>query len=360
MLKKVLQIVGVFALVSCSGGREPTETTCDDCDAGHIDLDASVDAMGDGDLDASLEDVDSETPDVVYVDVVPTPDACADVSVSINRKTNVIFIVDQSTSMDATFGSGTRWSVLKNALLADTGIISTYQNVVDFGVTLYSSRGGSAGGTCPMLTEVAPMLNNLAGIRTVYQPARTVGDTPTGESIDAVLTKVPTAGNTLFVLATDGEPDTCAVPNPQRGQQRSIDAVTRAFNAGVKTYVLAVANESELSQSHVNALANAGAGVATGAPSYRVSNDQGLRAALDEIVYGGISCDVQMNGRVQGTNPCVGNVTLGGSQLNCSTDNGWSLVGDSTLRLAGDACSKFKTGSKLEASFPCESVIILY
>lgn len=357
MWKKTLSFVGILALLSCSGGSPPTETTCDDCDAGHIDPDASLDAS-DGEVDAAEDaSVEDGPSDAVVSDVVIPPEACADVSVAVNRKTNVIVIVDQSTSMDAAFGSGTRWSVLKSALLADTGIIASYQNVVDFGVTLYSSKGGTAGGTCPMLTEVAPMLNNLTGIRTVYGPARTVGDTPTGESVDAVLAKAPRNGTTLFILATDGEPDTCAVPNPQRGQQQSIDALTRAFNAGIKTYVIAVAKENELSQSHVNALANAGAGI-QGAPSYRVDNDQALKNALAEIVFGGISCDVTLQGKVQGLMPCEGKVTLGGSALTCSTSEGWSLVGDSTIRLTGSACTQFKTGSKLEASFPCGSVIL--
>ena len=348
-------LVITLSITACNGG---TSGTC--VDASECVADAGMDARVDAEVKDSSTDATNPSDARSGWDADNTPDAtCAEISVGVTRqKTNVIVIVDQSRSMDTGFGSGTRWSVLKDSLLADTGIISEFQDVVDFGVSLYSSQHGFSGGTCPMLTEVPVALNNLQAIRDVYGPAQTIKDTPTGESIDAVLGHVPTEGKTVFILATDGEPDTCAEPDAQNGQAQSVAAVTRAFAAGVPTYIIAVANEAELSQQHVQDMANAGAGH-QGAQSYRVDNDQGLRDALSQVVYGEISCDVKLKGSVQDPDPCKGTVSLDGTTIACNTSEGWQLLDPSTIRLTGSACTSFKQGGKLEATFPCTTEIVI-
>ncbi len=306
---------------------------------------------------------------------------CADVALKANVTTpNVVLIIDQSGSMTDKFGNGSRWTVLKDALLSDTGLIAELQSVVRFGVALYT-YDEQKDKTCPIITpgNISVALNALDGIRGVYKPAEPGDNTPTGESIEAVLTQVQTLGltsvdsvdPTIFVLATDGNPDTCELPdqgafnsaNSKVATKRSVDAVKKAYAAGVRTYVIAVASETDLAQTHVNDLANAGVGDPAAAsiksaPSYRVDDDKGLRDALRTIVSGELSCEVKLEGKIIG-DPCLGTVKLNGSTLTCSDANGWKLIDESTIELSGTSCNALKLGQTLEATFPCNSVVVL-
>ncbi len=290
--------------------------------------------------------------------------ACGEVKLKATPKTpNVIVIVDQSGSMQADFGdNGTRWEVLKASLLANDGLFAELEGIVRFGIVLYS--GEEEPKVCPVLSQVSVALNNLDAIRTLYAPKEPIDDTPTGDSINALLDQIQKtdllAGDdpTIFVLATDGEPDTCAVPNPQNGQVEAVTAVTRAFKLGIRTYMIAVAQDNELSDEHLRDMANAGLGVTAGkpdAPSYRVDDDSGLRAALRGIVGGQLSCTVPLKGKVTAEDPCVGTVRLDGTVLKCNDPNGWELVNESSIKLNGQACDALKTGKKLDATFPCGS-----
>ncbi len=305
---------------------------------------------------------------------------CADVTLKATITTpNVVLIVAQSGSMDEKFDTGTRWTVLKNALLSDTGLVADLQNVVRFGVALYT-YDEQKDNTCPVLTPngLTVSLNGLDAIRSVYMPAEPGDNTPTGESVDAVLAEVNKLGltsvdavdPTIFILATDGNPDTCELPNQGAfgsanslvATARSIAAVKNAYAQNIRTFVIAVAGEADLAQSHVNDLANAGVGDASGpgvksAPSYRVNDDNGLRAALRTIVTGELSCDVKLEGKITG-DACQGTVTLAGNPIACKGDDGWILLDESTIRLQGSACDGRKEGQVLNASFPCDAVIL--
>lgn len=303
-------------------------------------------------------------------------EVCGDVMLDTAPKTpNVILILDQSGSMKEKFGSGNRWDVLKASLLAENGLIAELQDRVRFGVTLYTSKNGTMEGqACPLLVETSVELNNLAGIRAVYQPANYIDDTPTGAAVNAVLDKwtatavldpLVGADPTIFILATDGEPDTCEKPDNNDtnvdGRPQAVAAVKRAFDAGIRTYVIAVADEQDLSQQHVDQLANAGVGNATSpaAPSFRPDSDQGLRDALRSIVSGVVSCDVPLKGKVV-ANPCEATVKLGGEMLSCSGADGFELPNPSLIRVKGKACTDLKAGKPLTASFPCGGAIPIF
>lgn len=306
--------------------------------------------------------------------------SCDEVVLNTSPKTpNVILIIDQSASMGEPFGTSTRWKALKASLLASNGLIAQLQDRVRFGVSLYSSRNGTtAGGMCPLLTESTVELNNLVKISTLYQPADFIDDTPTGAAINAVLDKVlatpqldPQAATdpTVFILATDGVPDTCAVPDGDTsddlGMPESINAVKRAFAAGIRTYVIAVADEKDLPQAHVNDLANAGVGntTSTPAPSFRPKSDQGLRDALSAIVGGVQSCDVALKGTVSAEllgAPCNAKITLGGKQVPCMGDDRFEFLNASTVSLKGASCTELKAGKALMTSFGCGQAVPLF
>ena len=141
----------------------------------------------------------------------------------------VILLIDQSGSMDATYSAGTRWTVLRNALIHPTnGVVADLEESIRFGLTLYTYTGGP---TCPSLVTVPPALNNLTAISVAYTAAVPEADTPTGESIDSVvqdLTAYTEPGPKFIIVATDGEPDTCLLPNPQEGHRAFIITTERS------------------------------------------------------------------------------------------------------------------------------------
>ena len=301
-----------------------------------------------------------------------TPDnVCASVQVGATPVTpTVLLIVDQSGSMNEDFGSGTRWTVLRDSLLdPDDGLIADLEGVVRFGLSLYSARAPGNDklpeGECPILTEVAPKLDNYADIQATYGPADVIDETPTGDAIDKILdglANLPDPGDdpVIFILATDGEPDRCEElnPNPTDDAQReAIEATQRAFTSGIRTFVI--------TDEHLQALANAGLGrdpeeMANPAEFWEAGDDQDLKDTLSEIVGGQLSCTVELNGRVDPDMACSGEVRLNGELLPCDEPNGWRAVDESHIELLDDACDTLKSGNGavLEAEFPCNAILI--
>jgi len=303
------------------------------------------------------------------------PDNCVDTNVKFAPQIpTVIMLIDQSGSMDQRFDMGNRWNVLRDALIdTNTGIISTLQAKVRFGLALYTSEGGfgtrEPPKTCPMITPVAPALNNFAAISTVYKPDDWKTDTPTGESVDAavkMLDGVTDEGPKVIVLATDGEPDSCADPNPRTTQGReaarqlSVTAVQNAFKKQITTFVISVGDE--VGEAHLRAVANAGQGLAVDVDQmnrfYRANSQADLASAFDSIVNGVRSCVLALNGTVDTANASTGSVVLDGKALSFNDPNGWKLNSPTVLELQGTACQTIKNGDHdLKITFPCGVVV---
>ena len=281
----------------------------------------------------------------------------------------LVLLIDQSGSMTTDFGSMSRWQAVRYALTDPTdGVLPALESSVYFGATLYTSHSGSAGGTCPILDDVPPALNNRAAIAGLLNANQPDGDTPTGESITAVaaalLALPPRAdeGMRAIVLATDGEPDTCAVPNPQEGQPEAVAAAQAAYAAGIHLYILSVG--SDVGADHLQDMANAGVGLPVGggtdAPYYVASDPADMTAAFAQIIGVVRSCTLTLSAAVQGGYECSGDVRLGGTALVCDDPDGYRLTDPTTLELLGDACQTFLDDPQvtLAATFPCGSVIL--
>ncbi|MGE0789047.1 MAG: VWA domain-containing protein [Sandaracinaceae bacterium] len=296
---------------------------------------------------------------------------CADVRVQAMRVTpNVILIIDQSGSMTSSFGGSNRWDALRDSLLAQPdGFIAALESSVRFGVAMYSADApdnGPVPGECPLITWVPPALMNYAAIDAVYAPADPIDETPTGQSIDSVIDRLnmtpdPSTDPTIFILATDGEPDTCEVPNPQNGQPESLAAVNRAYSMGIRTYIISVGEE--VSRGHLQDMANAGVGATGGmnAPFWVAGDDVGLRDALGTIIGGQLNCVVTLSGSIEDVSQaCVGRVELNGVALPCDDPNGWRAIDSTHIELQGNACDTLQTtpGVTLSATFPCDIILI--
>jgi hypothetical protein len=298
-------------------------------------------------------------------------DSCADISVKIEKQIpTVILLVDQSGTMVEPFPGGNRWDVLQNALMdANSGVVKLLEKDIRFGLTLYS--GKDADPVCPLLVSTPIALNNYDTINMTYSSASPIEDTPTGESINAVvevLEPFPEPGPKVIVLATDGEPDTCTDKDPAPGspgaiaaQQLSIQAAQEAYNKKIPTFVIAVG--SDVSQAHLQDVANAGAGKAIGGPDnakyYQPTDQQALVNAFNEIINGVRTCVFTLNGKVDATLAEQGSVILDGEKLGYNDPNGWKLNTESEIEIVGTSCDKIQTGEHtLTVTFPCGAVVI--
>ena len=309
-------------------------------------------------------------------------DACVDFDLNFDKQEpTIVLLIDRSTSMDQAFPGGTRWTVLKDALLNDAGVLRTLNDHVRFGLTLYANGTPNPAG-CPDLVSVPIAANNYNAIDAVYRPIGMIANTPTGESLLAVaglgadggvdggLAGLDAGGPKIILLATDGDPDYCGNPlandppfdagEVQRAKDITINAVQRAFDAGIQTYVIAVGDE--VSEVHQQEVANAGLGYAPdagdAAPYFRPSTQEELKANIRSIIFGARSCVFTMNGRVQAGKEAQGKVTLNGQPLTYNDPNGWKLRSPTELEILGTACDKVKDEPNvaLSVSFPCGTV----
>jgi hypothetical protein len=351
----VMALVGACA---CSRDEPPEDVGGDTASSGIV---ATTGATTDGTTGGTTESSD-ESPEGTF-----NPEGesgCRDVSVTVDPVIpTVVLLVDQSGSMTDDFSGMPRWDALYDTLMGAMGVVEQLQSSVRFGLTLYTSTDGDAGGMCPQLTVVPPALDNLVAIDAVYGPTAPVDETPTGESLALVagdLTRFDEPGPKAIVLATDGEPDTCATPNPQQGQQVVLDAVQAAYSGGIETYVISVGDE--VGADHLQDVANLGLGKPLDdpnpAPYWQALDAQDLVDAFNQIIGGFVSCQIPIDAIVDVLQQCEGTVMLDDVELECGVD--WQMLDESTLELLGDACEALQNGQEHEvaASWPCGIVNI--
>lgn len=290
--------------------------------------------------------------------------SCVTGRTALSAKTpTIVLVVDQSGSMREDLGgSGSRWSVLRDALIDEqSGFLRRLDGQVRFGLALFTSDHGFKGGTCPMLTEVPIALGNYDAMADVYRAASPSGDTPTSETLKSVATRLAAFdadGPKAIVLATDGAPDTCddSDAHDETSRALSVQAARDAFDLGIATYVISVGDE--VGTEHLAQLANAGAGLpvdgAQQAPYFEANDQAQLVGALDRVIEGVRSCTFQLDGEVQPGNAASGSVTLDGQSLTYGDRDGWKLNSGSEVQLLGAACTRLMTGDHdVRASFPC-------
>jgi hypothetical protein len=305
--------------------------------------------------------------------IIDAPD-CPAIHFTAKKVTPVVeLLLDQSGSMTQGYpnnGDPQRWTALQNALTDKAGaVVKALAPSVIFGSTLYSCENT---GPCPVLQVVPRALNNFAAIKQQLDNNVPDNNTPTGESIDAVVTDFamnppadPMAPK-IIVLATDGLPDTCTDHNPPAGaRQLAANASTeaaaqRAYAAGIKLFFLFVGTASEAG-NHPQRMANAGAGkdLATGTEKFFEATDPAtMTAAFNTIIGGVVSCDLTLSGAVNQSDGPNGTVTLNGMPLVYTTD--WTLDPDGlTVHLKGAACDALKASANptVDATFPCGAII---
>jgi hypothetical protein len=326
--------------------------------------------------------------------VVKLPDGvCAGATVTAMRLIPTVYLViDGSSSMNAPFGGGTRWSVLRDALVGPNGVVTKLESVVQFGMTIY---GNSNPTMCPALVEVKPpALNNLMNMAGMYPQVETGGGTPTGEALQGVVDGLPDfsaptldgpqAQAPIIILATDGEPNGCsqaiaaaancaAAADPfmclgdALGQQiataaatydTTLKAVQTAKDKMIPVWVVSLA-EGLNNIPDLQRTANIGAGLddnaMPGATIYSPTNPDDLTNTLVKLIGDVVQCTVELNGTLDVARACEGTVNMNGAPLECGGAEGWRAVDPKHIELQGMACATFKSDPTvfLDARFPC-------
>lgn len=258
-------------------------------------------------------------------------------------------VVDQSGSMDEPFGAQTRWEAMRSTLIGmQSGIVTDLQSNVRFGLSLYNNPQGD--GPCPVVDTIGPQLDAQDEITTVLDASGPDGDTPTAESLELALQTLQEddwVGPKYLLLATDGVPDTCALPDPQTDMEIAmvengvVSAVEAAFEAGVETFVISVGEE--LSDGHLQDVANAGQGGAD-AEFYRALNPDELVTAFNEIISGVRGCDLELPSELMEQYAPSCEVTVNGDPYAYNDPNGWQLNDPTHIELLGNACTAIQEG----------------
>lgn len=367
------------ALVAC-----PTGLYCNDDNRCTADCSSEVVCRGgvacgdDGRCGTGMADAGRPSVDAPGLDFGPPRDsplpdmACASVRLETTRSTpNVVLIIDQSGSMGMEQfppGSGvTRWTALRDSLIAPGagpgGFIDELDSSVRFGLVTYREQTAIPG--CPDRRVVPALIDNYSTLRGVYTTLTPGGATPTGDAIAATLASLSEVvtvpeESTIFVLATDGEPNTCEnTTDTDGGRLESIAAIQSAYTAGIRTFVISVG--SEIATSHLQDLANAGIGAGPGDPPamfWVATETTSLATALNSIVGSVASCALELVGRIDPAQACMGTVTLDGRVLACNDPDGWRAVDATHIEITGAACSELQsTGGVLDAVFPCDVIV---
>jgi hypothetical protein len=304
------------------------------------------------------------------LDAQPQARGCVDLVRSYDSEpATVLLLIDQSQSMSLPFGASTRWDVLREAILnPENGLLPSLDLNTRVGMMLYTGQGGLTNPLgCPLITEVVPRFGNVNPVRTTYETAspRRGGDTPTGESIDravAALQEVQSAGPKYILLATDGEPDTCAQPKPSEGMPQALVAAQNAFAQGIRVYTLGVSDG--IGGPRLQQLANAGLGkdpaLVYGVDAEAIepltasSDPRQLANQLKGIIGDVRSCIVDLGTQVGTERSLDGRLVLDGKVLANSARDGWTFIDDRTVEIHGEACDEILgDGQKLEVRFPC-------
>lgn len=264
----------------------------------------------------------------------------------------VILVVDASSSMRARFGMLTRWDAVRSALTGPDGVLGRIEDRVPIGIVRYTAVI-----VCPALESRPATLFASAAIDEVLaEPPG--GSTPTAATLALVRADLASLRNGFegppaLVLATDGEPTVCDGPtgDPERERARVIEQVELAWQEGLRTFVLGVGRE--ISEGHLQDIANAGAGVMPGGPdavAWRADDSAALSEQVAQAVGAAASCAATLPWSVPA--PCDAEVELAGERLECGAADGFRVEG-ARIELRGAACAAFAAGASMTVRGGC-------
>jgi hypothetical protein len=332
--------------------------------------DARVEANApgrDGALDAPAPDLrarsDAHPPDGGFRYPDPDGPLCGNAHHTLARTpAELLVVLDRSNSMaDPTTPGRTRWDDARDAVI---GAVTSASNLA-WGLKVFPSMAAPTrvlvGCTVDMGADVGVGFGQAGAIGNALMhagpPTRPLaGGTPTAPAIltgTAYLKTVTTAFPKYLVLVTDGQP-TCAGPGPAMGVPvdpllASVDALSAAAGAGIKTFVIGIS--ATQFTANLNRLAEAGGMPRALEPRYYpAENRADLDAALQAISVAITSCVFPLVTRP--LDPDFVGVTVGSMRVPRDLDHidGWDYVNNGTaIEIYGPGCDALATGAAQNA-----------
>lgn len=322
-------------------------------------------AVSDASVDATLRDGASDAADASDASKV----ACLPGSFTLTAAKPVVMLtLDRSSSMSSSFGSGTRWTTLTNALASALPPIDTS---VQLGALTFPSVG-STGQSCAVsgAAEIGPATGNAAAIIDLMRKNGPGGATPTAGGIDAAGAALAAfrAAKTAraIVLATDGAPDcnsaldgaTCrcldssCVGRPERclDDARTVKSIGAQLSGGIPTYVVGIQSSTNASFADVlDAMAIAGGRplpLGSAHRYYAVTSSAELDAALVAIRDQVGSCTYLSSSVPSGDGTI--SLSIDGTLVPYDSTGAqgwrWSDQANGEIVLAGDVCAQAASG----------------
>lgn len=221
---------------------------------------------------------------------------------------------------------------------------------------------------CAAGKVVVPVAANSADmVGSVLDRTNPFGGTPTSDTLSRILSSYGEAElapddkpHPKFVLlVTDGMP-TCPNGHGSDVNQADIDASNAAIEAlaasDVRTYVIGydtAGPENEMLASVLDGFAQRGG---TGDTMHRTVEDEAsLLAELTRITYAIASCTFELDSPPERADHVL--VRIDGQQVNLDEPDGFGLVGDHTVELRGESCTRYREGNHvIDAQVLCEIV----
>lgn len=226
----------------------------------------------------ATDDTPLSTEDTSPVSVVPTlpPESTTPV---------VLFLVDQSRSMNDDFGGMSRWEAVQQVFSVDEdGAVADLAERARIGITMYSGEADDGG--CPLIAGTSPVTNNRDSLDMLVKDAVPVSESPTDEGIlAAAQTLASYRGERWIVLLTDGAPTSCDGTDVATAHDAAVGAAAAAFAQRVRLAPIGLGDG--VPERFLQEVAKAGAGVAVGDDVEMnvgtARNLEELRQALDEF-----------------------------------------------------------------------------
>lgn len=229
------------------------------------------------------------------------------------------------------------------------------------------NQGDSAAACAPGKIFVPVAQNSAAMISGVLDKTTPFGGTPTSETLEQILATYGSAEPSpdakphpkFVLLVTDGLP-TCPAGNGSQTTQPDIDASNAAVEAlatqGVRTYVIGYDTSGPDNTMLASVLDGFALRGGTGDMMHRsVEDEQSLLDELTRITFAIASCSFELNSPPERADHVL--VRLDGRQVNLNEPDGFALLGDRTVELRGQSCTRYREGNHvLDASVLCEVV----
>lgn len=302
----------------------------------------------------------------------PSGDANCGVQTSSTKQlpTDVLLVLDRSGSMTYSIASDCccsstcrditgssrcsttancteRWPALTSAV--DSTITGT--KGINWALKLFSSPSQSDSCGVSQGVEVGIASDSVASIQSSIAKVSPDGNTPTASAVAAAtkyLGTVADSNTKVILLATDGDPNCKAGAHDTSTSDKTgtTAAITAAFNAGYKVYVIGIGP----SVGNLDSFALAG-----GTDHYYPATSAAdLVAALAAISKAVASCNFEMS--QSPPDPSNVAVYLDGVLVTKDGNNGWSFGStEQTVILNGTPCDQITSGAatKVQVLFGC-------